>query len=77
MARPKIGKPAKALIAIIESEGARVLATRNATNHLQVDYTFDDHTVFTQHLPRGGSYTGSPRWALNFRAAIRKTKPST
>ena len=77
MSHIKIGKPVKALIAIIESEGGTVLAKRNGPNHVLVDYTFDHHQVFTQHLPRSGSLLGDPRWAKNFRAAIRKTKPST
>jgi hypothetical protein len=77
MGRLKIGKPVKELIAIIEAEGATIMGTRHGPNHIHVDYTFDHHLVHTQHLPRSGSHTGDARWSRNFRAAVRKTKPST
>ena len=71
MAR-KLTKVQKVLVAIIESEGGRVIDTRQKTNHVACDYTFDGHHVFTQHMPRGGSVEN--RWEKNFRAAVRRAK---
>ena len=68
----KLTKLQKVLTAIIETEGGRVLAVRNGTNHLACDYTFDNIHTFTQHAPRGGSV--EHRWEKNFRAAVRRTK---
>lgn len=74
MSRPKLGKPQKALKAIIECEGGTIVATRNKGAHIEVDFTFDQHHVFTQYLPHGKISGG--RWELNFRAAVRKQKAS-
>ena len=74
MSRPTLGKPQKQLIAIIECEGGRVLAKRNKGVHIEVDFVFDDHHVFTQYLPHGKISGG--RWEQNFRATVRKQKAS-
>ena len=74
MSRPRLGKPQKQLVAIIETEGGTVVATRNKGVHIEVDFTFDRHQVFTQYLPHGKISGG--RWEKNFRAAVRKQKAS-
>ena len=68
----KLTKLQKVLTAIIETEGGRVLAVRNGTNHKLVDFTFDGHYTHTQTLPNGNSV--ERRWEMNFRSAVRKTK---
>ncbi len=73
MSRLKLGKPQKALVAIIESEGAEILSIEKGGNHLKVNYTFDQHHVFTQPLPYGTG-TLDHRWASNMRATVRKNK---
>ncbi len=74
MSRPKLGKPQKQLVAIIETEGGNILTTRNKGIHIETDFTFDGHHVFTQYLPHGKISGG--RWEKNFRAAVRKQKAS-
>lgn len=74
MSRPKLGKPQKQLVAIIETEGGKILTTRNKGIHIEIDFTFDSHHVFTQYLPHGKISGG--RWEKNFRAAVRKQKAS-
>ena len=71
MPRPKINKAQKQLLQIIEDEGGTVLSVYRATNHLRVDFTFDQRHVFTQTLPN--SDHPDRRWQLNFRAQVRKT----
>lgn len=72
MSRLKLGKPAKALLAVIESEGATILDKRKGGNHLLVDYTFDHRHHFTTTLPYGSSM--SQRWASNLRSTLKKQK---
>ena len=72
MSRPRLGKPQKQLVAIIEAEGGTVLASRKGANHIALDFTFDKNHVLTQHIPYGTSM--SPRWASNFRSEVRKCK---
>jgi hypothetical protein len=75
MTTRKLTKPQKTLAAIIETEGATILAFRKATKHLKVDFTFDQgQSVHTQTLPYGDPI-GS-RWEANFRAAVRRCKPN-
>ena len=74
MSRPRLGKPQKQLVAIIETEGGKVMAVRNDGIHIKVDFTFDKHHVFTQYLPHGKTSGG--RWEKNFRAAVRRQKAS-
>lgn len=72
MSRLKLGKPAKTLLAVIESEGATIIDKRKGGNHLQVDYTFDHQHFFTASLPFG---TGmSQRWATQLRQQLRRNK---
>lgn len=66
-------KASRVLLRIIENEGARILSTSQAKQHMRVSYTFDGHTIFTQTLPRHQSV--GDRWEKNFRAAIRRQKP--
>ncbi len=66
-------KGARALLRLIEDEGATVLDCYNTKNHMRVVYTFNRHETFTQTLPRHQS--NGDRWEKNFRAAIRRTKP--
>lgn len=74
MSRPTLGKPQKQLVAIIETEGGKMLAYRNKGKHIECDFTFDQHHVFTQYLPHGKISGG--RWEQNFRATVRKQKAS-
>lgn len=69
----KLTKIQKAMVAIIESEGGRILDTRQGAKHKRIDYTFDGVHTHTQTLPNGKSV--EHRWERNFRSAIRKTKP--
>ena len=73
MSKPRLTKPQKTLAAIIESEGGKILSFTAGGSLLKCDYTFDDTHVFTQHLPPAANL--DRRWILNFRSAIRKTKP--
>lgn len=70
----KLTKPQKALTAMIESEGARILSFERGSNHLQCSYTFDDTHAFTASLPYGANKSVDRRWLLNFRAEVRKNK---
>lgn len=72
MARPNLTKDAKELLAVIEAEGARILDVRHKTNHIHVDYTFDDQHIYHQSLPKNGVTGG--KWVLNFRTTIRRAK---
>lgn len=72
MSRLKLGKPAKTLIAVIESEGAKILDKRKGGNHLLVDYTFDGQHFFTATLPYGSDM--SQRWAIQLRQQLRRNK---
>lgn len=68
----KLTKPQKTLSAAIESEGGKIVAYRQRKGGMEVDYTFDNTQVFTQHLPAAASL--NRRWLPNFRSAIRKTR---
>lgn len=70
----KLTKPQKVLAAIIESEGATILAFRKKTNHLVVDFTWDHQSIHTQTLPFGAPV--GARWEKNFRAAVRRCNPN-
>lgn len=72
MSRLKLGKPAKTLIAVIESEGATIVDKRKGGNHLLVDYTFDHQHFFTTTLPYGSDM--SQRWAIQLRQQLRRNK---
>lgn len=72
MSRPTLGKPQKQLIAIIEAEGGEILTCRKGANHIALDFTFDNHHIFTQQIPYGSNL--SNRWANNFRSEVRKCK---
>ena len=69
----KLTKVQKAMTAIIETEGGRILEVRQGSKHKQISYTFDGVHTHTQTLPSGNSV--DYRWERNFRSAIRKTKP--
>jgi len=71
MSRLKLGKPAKTLIAVIESEGGKILDKRKGGSHLLVDYQLGNH-VFTTTLPYGSAM--SQRWATQLRSTIKKQK---
>lgn len=73
MSTIRLTKPQKTLVAIMESEGARILSIERGGCHSQVSFTFDDTHVFTQSLPYGAKEVDR-RWAMNFRCNIRKTK---
>jgi hypothetical protein len=73
MSQLRLGKPQKALIAIIETEGGQILSTNKGGDHIAVDYTFDGRNTFTQRIPYG-SKSVDQRWSLNFRTVVRKSK---
>lgn len=70
----KLTKPQKALAAMIESEGGKILSFKRGRSHLQCDYTFDDTHAFTASLSYGSNKSVDRRWLLNFRAEVRKNK---
>lgn len=62
------------LLRVLTDEGATILSITQRKRHVRVDYTFNAHETFTQHLPRGKP-NSDPRWVKNFRADIRRHKP--
>lgn len=72
MQQPKLTKPQKELVAIIENEGGKVVDYKKGGNHLKVDYTFDDRHFFTQYIPFSSSL--DRHWATTFRATVRRAK---
>lgn len=68
----RLTKLQRELVDIIKAEGGRIMAIRNGSSHILIDYELKPGHVFTQSIPRGSRV--SPRWAANFRTAIRATR---
>lgn len=75
MAKPRLLKPQREMLDAITGEGARIVGLRKGGSHILVDYTWDGRQFFTTML-HYGTTSQTARNVMNFRAQIRRNKPT-